>query len=227
MDAVRWSCSAATRSKGGVTHRKTVIGALAGTLREDAVLLVFLAEVDHLELATRVRAVLTSLSALIASVVVDQQPGRASPVAGTDGVPGRRQGSSAGATLRRCLRWNARDVDLVRLPLALVLVLGLLTFPTTCRCGADLPHQHGLFELPMHHHGSTSPVTARSAGDVGDGEGPVLRAPGARAADSQPSMAALQLVISLLLRCAAAPCVPFSLMPSGVVVVPDPPPPRA
>uniref|UniRef100_A0A7C2WCK1 Uncharacterized protein n=2 Tax=Thermorudis TaxID=1649508 RepID=A0A7C2WCK1_9BACT len=33
-----------------------------------------------------------------------------------------------------------------------VLVVGLLTIPTVCRCGADLPHAHTLFEIPGHAH---------------------------------------------------------------------------
>ncbi len=35
---------------------------------------------------------------------------------------------------------------------AWVLAVGLLTIPTVCRCGADVPHAHALLEIPGHAH---------------------------------------------------------------------------
>ncbi len=47
-------------------------------------------------------------------------------------------------------------VMLASLP-AWLLVVGLLAIPSFCRCGADVPHAHALFEIPghTHAHGST------------------------------------------------------------------------
>jgi hypothetical protein len=36
--------------------------------------------------------------------------------------------------------------------LVLALISGLLNFPSTCQCGAELPHPHSLFLLADHHH---------------------------------------------------------------------------
>ncbi len=35
---------------------------------------------------------------------------------------------------------------------AWLLVVGLLAIPSFCRCGADVPHAHALFEIPGHTH---------------------------------------------------------------------------
>jgi len=32
------------------------------------------------------------------------------------------------------------------------LITGLLNFPSTCHCGAEIPHPHSLFLLAEHHH---------------------------------------------------------------------------
>ena len=42
---------------------------------------------------------------------------------------------------------SARGLVLVSL-----LISGLLNFPSTCQCGAELPHPHSLFLLADHHH---------------------------------------------------------------------------
>jgi hypothetical protein len=52
-------------------------------------------------------------------------------------------------------------LTLASLPAWLV-VVGLLAIPSYCRCGADIPHAHTLFELPGHSH-------APGAHDYGDG----------------------------------------------------------
>jgi hypothetical protein len=38
------------------------------------------------------------------------------------------------------------------LALPILLTAGLATAPTTCLCGAGVPHTHSLFQLPGHHH---------------------------------------------------------------------------
>jgi hypothetical protein len=44
--------------------------------------------------------------------------------------------------------------------LPLALIAGLLSFPTVCACGAELPHEHALFALAHHTHASTSESTS-------------------------------------------------------------------
>lgn len=113
-----------------------------------------------------------------------------------------------------------------RLILALGLVLGLLTFPTTCRCGAELPHEHVLFELPGHHHDGQSTASDSTTDDARDYDGPVLRASDGWAAIGQPVTVAVQLLASPLLRSLRS-ILPFTdVLPDGLVVTPDPPPPR-
>jgi hypothetical protein len=124
----------------------------------------------------------------------------------------------------RALSGNAAAARLI---LALGLVLGLLTFPTACRCGADLPHEHALFELPGHHHGGQSTANASDAGSASDYDGPVLRVPDGSAAIGQPVTLAVQLLAYPLLRLLRS-ALPFSdVLPDGLAIAPDPPPPRA
>lgn len=44
------------------------------------------------------------------------------------------------------------DCSIAGVCVALLLVAGLITVPTTCECGADVSHGHSLFEMPGHHH---------------------------------------------------------------------------
>ena len=44
------------------------------------------------------------------------------------------------------------DCSFAGVCVALLLVGGLITVPTTCECGADVSHGHSLFEMPGHHH---------------------------------------------------------------------------
>ncbi len=150
-----------------------------------------------------------------------------------DGYAARAERAARGGSLRaispaRCAqRTLADNATAARLILALGLVLGLLTFPTACRCGADLPHEHALFQLPGHHHGGHSTASASSAGSASDYDGPVLRAPDGPAAIGQPVTLAVQLLAYPLLRLLRS-TLPFSdVLPDGLAIVPDPPPPRA
>jgi len=45
----------------------------------------------------------------------------------------------------------------------LLIVAGLLTFPTMCACGETLPHDHDLFTLPSHSHEDEHEVDAEPA----------------------------------------------------------------
>lgn len=42
--------------------------------------------------------------------------------------------------------------------IALLLVGGLISMPTSCDCGAGIAHGHSLFILAGHHHGSDGAV---------------------------------------------------------------------
>lgn len=42
--------------------------------------------------------------------------------------------------------------------IALLLVAGLVSVPTSCDCGAGIAHGHSLFILSGHHHGSAGAV---------------------------------------------------------------------
>lgn len=128
--------------------------------------------------------------------------------------------------LARLIRHMPRCSVTDRLVLALGLVLSLLTFPTTCRCGAELPHEHVLFALPGHHHSGQSTASDSITGDARDYDGPVLRASDGWAAIGQPVIVAVQLLAFRLLRSLRL-ILPFAdILPDGLVVTPDPPPPR-
>ncbi len=136
-----------------------------------------------------------------------------------DGYATRAERAARGGSLRA--------ISAARLILALGLVLGLLTFPTACRCGADLPHEHALFQLPGHYHGGQSTASASSAGSASDYDGPVLRAPDGPAAIGQPVTLAVQLLAYPLLRLLRSTLLFSDVLPDGLAIVPDPPPPRA
>lgn len=53
---------------------------------------------------------------------------------------------------------------------------GLLSVPTRCTCGADLPHEHSLFGLRHHYHGEAQP-TAGEPEALATADGPSVTAP--------------------------------------------------
>lgn len=63
--------------------------------------------------------------------------------------------------------------------LLVLLSAGWFTFaqPTSCLCGADLPHPHLWFELPGHHHGHSSSATADGSASREFPTGPSVNAP--------------------------------------------------
>ncbi len=139
----------------------------------------------------------------------------------------RRGGSPRTVSGIRPGRWaigsNATAAGLI---LALGLGVSLLTFPTACRCGADLPHEHALFELPGHHHDGQSMANDSTTGDARDYDGPVLRASDGSTAIGQPLIAAVHLFFYPPLRLLQAALSISDVFPGGLAVVPDPPPPR-
>jgi hypothetical protein len=68
----------------------------------------------------------------------------------------------------------------IALMLPFTLVAGLLTFPTSCACGAELPHDHGLFTLHRHDHHDHSAESDRArttSDDLPESRGAAVHAP--------------------------------------------------
>jgi hypothetical protein len=193
-----------------------------------AVAPVRLADVEPLWRAASLPAVLALTLAMTEAVaLVRRWPEHTSrgacSLTGARGRLARRPGIPR----RSCQRARAGSLGAAGLSLTLLLVLGLMTFPTTCRCGADLPHQHGLFELPGHHHGDAAPLVGYGTSGNHDLERPVVRAPEGSGANTQVSAATVQSLSYPPVRWPQRSPLSSSLVPDGRSVVPDPPPPRA
>jgi hypothetical protein len=105
-----------------------------------------------------------------------------------------------------------------------LLVVGLLSFPSSCACGAVMPHDHSLFVLSAHHHAARHHDARRNAIEAHDsgaafhtpstssvGEPHTLSiSPWPSSADEQPTRVARSAGTS----------------PDGVRVLPATPPPR-
>ncbi|HYI15034.1 MAG TPA: hypothetical protein VEX37_06565 [Thermomicrobiales bacterium] len=106
------------------------------------------------------------------------------------------------------------------------LVAGMLSFPTTCQCGADRPHEHSIFEMPGHHHGEQR--TTHGGPDIelirASTDGVTVQTP---TGGATPSLAAVRAVASHLgdLPRASLPN-DATLIPDGLQSVPDVPPPE-
>lgn len=193
---------------------------------------------DSLGLAASLRVTGALLLAIAGSVSLVLQRAPAARTAGfvpamLDGHAPRGGSASRGGSLRtvsaiRSGRWtiesNATAAGLI---LALGLVLSLLTFPTACRCGAALPHEHVLFELPGHHHAGHSTASGSTTDGARDYNGPVLRASEGWTAIGQPLTVAVQLSFYPPLRLLQATLPTSDVLPGGLAVAPDPLPPRA
>ena len=83
--------------------------------------------------------------------------------------------------------------------LAGLVVAGLLHFPASCRCGADMPHSHSLFQLASRHHDHRShahaphdhnqgqpPARAAAPRDI---DGPVVTTPGSSGSETSALIA--------------------------------------
>lgn len=82
---------------------------------------------------------------------------------------GKREGMAAQRTTGSHLQQLPRLLVALLIPTALV--AGLLSVPTTCRCGAEHPHTHTIFQLGEHHHhddngASDASATRMSAADT-------------------------------------------------------------
>lgn len=78
-------------------------------------------------------------------------------------------------------------IGISTLLLPALLISSLLSFPSTCRCGAELPHTHSIFGLAGHSHGATG-ADATSVGDPGH---PHADEPGHQHTDSATDVAPL------------------------------------
>ena len=78
------------------------------------------------------------------------------------------------------MRWTevVARVGISSLLLPALLISSLLSFPSSCRCGAELPHVHGLFSLAGHSHTGTGTGTGADASSVGDPGHPHANDPG-------------------------------------------------
>lgn len=139
---------------------------------------------------------------------------------------GRGHGTRASSQTCSCRRMLGRNATGTGLILALALVLSLLSFPTSCRCGAALPHEHALFELPGHNHRGQPAAGTVGTTDARDYNGPVLRSAEGSGAIGQPATAVVQLLPYPLLRLLQVPLFSSVIAPDGLVLVLDPPPPR-
>ena len=111
-------------------------------------------------------------------------------------------------------------------------MFGLLSVPTTCACGTDIPHGHSLFELTGHHHHGP-PVPAGDRAELAAGNraetfsGPTVHSGGLSSTSNLPA--------TLPRWTTQQPSTEISdhVLPEYIVAVnehvdvPDPPPPRA
>jgi hypothetical protein len=106
------------------------------------------------------------------------------------------------------------------------LVAGMLSFPTTCQCGADHPHEHSIFEMPGHHHGDTRQSSGGDREVVRAGvDGATVQAPTGTAT---PSLSAVQTAAPALQPLPRAALVAeAALKPDGHHSTPAVPPPQA
>jgi len=106
------------------------------------------------------------------------------------------------------------------------LVAGMLSFPTTCQCGADQPHSHSIFEMRGHHHGprTEDPKHDREVIRVGV-DGVTAQAPTASATPTLAAVFATAVPVESLPRAGIAITTPS--MPDGQQSTPEVPPPQA
>lgn len=119
-----------------------------------------------------------------------------------------------------------------RLAFVLVILVGLLNFPTFCTCGATISHAHSLFLISHHHHSQaasatadTGPATGPSSVTVAADNDPVIRELDTGFLTSQPvadtvTWLSARLGFSTLFHW-------FDVLPPwvGQIVDPEPPPP--
>lgn len=95
------------------------------------------------------------------------------------------------------MRWTevVARIGISSLLLPALLISSLLSFPSNCRCGAELPHTHSLFSLAGHTHTASGAGTT-SDGDPGPGH-PHAGEPGHEHGDLVTDVAALPAELDL------------------------------
>lgn len=109
-----------------------------------------------------------------------------------------------------------------------VLATAMLSFPTTCTCGAEYPHEHPLFGIAGHHHGPDGQTTEpKRQTDVAHAsvDGPSIQASSGAAALSLTAIPTGSTRIQPIPR----PLLTFAAIhpPDGTHATPDVPPPQA
>jgi hypothetical protein len=104
------------------------------------------------------------------------------------------------------------------------IVAGMLSFPTTCQCGADHPHGHSIFEIRDHYHGER-PNSSEKREPVRAGvDGAIVQTP---IGNAMPALAAVQTAATALQPLPRAALVAGGeQMPAGLQLSPDVPPPQ-
>ena len=122
--------------------------------------------------------------------------------------------------------------------LLVLLLTGLLNFPSVCNCGAELPHAHSLFMLADHHHTSDGELDRTPPGDRPDASatsiatntatsGPILQGPADEFAGGGPIGLSLAMTMGAHLQ--GLIMTTEWLNPNqglGVTVAPESPPPQ-
>jgi hypothetical protein len=109
-----------------------------------------------------------------------------------------------------------------------VLATAMLSFPTTCTCGAEYPHEHPLFGIAGHHHGpggETDSQQRRSDIAHASVDGPSVQASSGSAALSLTAIP----TGGTHLRSIPRPPLQYAItnVPDGTHATPDVPPPQA
>jgi hypothetical protein len=116
-------------------------------------------------------------------------------------------------------------VSTLLVPIALV--AGMMTTPTSCKCGAVLPHAHTLFGIAGHYHGDGESQSGRDDSEIiaSGQDGVNVQAPAGSPLQTLTALTAFSDTPLLLPGSAAPPTT--TLIPDGQRAVPDVPPPRA
>lgn len=134
-------------------------------------------------------------------------------------------------------RTGIRESRYMGLLAVLFLVFGMLNFPSTCDCGAELPHAHSLFILGDHYHSpdgeidttpkphSSDATSSATHADWTPG-GPTLQGPSSEFIGGGPIGLSLTTV-STGSGLTSGLSVDFRhSIPSGETTTPEPPPPQ-
>lgn len=107
------------------------------------------------------------------------------------------------------------------------LVAGMMTFPTTCTCGADYPHDHPLYGIAGHHHGQQQEREPGPHGEAraSDLHGVSIQAPTTTASTALQAINATAQTLQPLPRASIA--IEQVIITDGLLEQPDVPPPQS